>query len=85
MRDAKKFPLSHVEVAVSYHHGTSDGSNSFERVIKLDGSLSDLQHVQLMQVADLCPVGKILGLNAEIHTRPHGTAAPELDVNSRQL
>ena len=57
---------------------SSDGSNSFERVIKLDGSLSDFQQAQLMQVADLCPVGKILGLNAEIHTRPHGTAAPEL-------
>ena len=72
----KKFPLAHVEVAVSYHHGIRDGSNLFERSIKLDGGLSDLQHVQLMQVAELCPVGKILGLNAEIHTRPYGTAAP---------
>lgn len=73
----KKFPLNHIEVAVSYHHGTSDGINTFDRVIRLDGSLSDLQHARLMQVADLCPVGKMLGLNAEIHTRQYGMATPE--------
>ncbi len=47
------------------------GGNSFERIIKLDGSLSEFQRAQLMQVADLCPVGKILGLHAEIRTRPY--------------
>jgi putative redox protein len=70
----KKLPLSHIEVAVSYHHGMNDGPNSFERVIQLEGSLNDLQHKELMQIADMCPVGKILGLDAEIHTRPDGAA-----------
>jgi putative redox protein len=41
-------------------------------VIKLEGDLSDLQREQLMKIADVCPVGRLLGLNAKIHTRPDG-------------
>jgi putative redox protein len=74
----KGFPLSHIEVAVSYHHGSNDGRNSFEREIKLEGSLNDHQRMQLMQVADMCSVGKILGLNADIRTHPNGATATEL-------
>ena len=33
----RKIPLSHVEVAVSYHHGVDGGRASFERSITLDG------------------------------------------------
>jgi putative redox protein len=71
----KRLPLSNMEVSVSYHRGTnngSDGTSSFERVIKLEGDLSDLQREQLMKIADVCPVGRLLGLNAKIHTRPDG-------------
>lgn len=74
----KGFPLAHIEVAVSYHHGLNDGRKSFERLIKLDGSLNDHQRTQLMQVADMCPVGKILGLDADIRTRPSEATATEL-------
>jgi putative redox protein len=66
----KKYPLSHVEVAVSYHHTADGGRNSFERLIMLEGSLDDEQRSQLMQVADMCPVGKTLGLSADIYTSP---------------
>jgi putative redox protein len=65
----KKYPLSHFEVAVSYHHTPEGGRGSFERAITLQGSLDDDQRAQLLRGANMCPVGKTLGLIAEIHTR----------------
>jgi putative redox protein len=35
----RKIPLSHLEVAVSYHHGGDGGRDSFERSITLEGNL----------------------------------------------
>jgi putative redox protein len=64
----RKFPLSHVEVAVSYHHGGGGGRDSFERSIRLDGNLGDEERSQLMQAANMCPVGRSLGLSADIRT-----------------
>lgn len=73
----KKYPLSHVEVAVSYRHPADGGRPSFERVITLQGGLNDEQRAQLLRGANTCPVGRALGLNAEIHTRSHDEARPE--------
>jgi len=66
----RKFPLSHVEVAVSYHHGGRGGGgrDSFERSIRLEGNLSNEERAQLMQAANMCPVGRTLGLSADIRT-----------------
>jgi putative redox protein len=64
----RKFPLSHVEVAVSYHHGGDGGRDSFERSIRLEGNLSNEERAQLMQAASVCPVGRTLGLSADIRT-----------------
>jgi putative redox protein len=64
----RKLPLSHVEVAVSYHHGADGGRDSFERSITLEGNLGDEERAQLMQAADMCPVGRTLGLSADIRT-----------------
>ena len=64
----RKFPLFHVEVAVSYHHGGDGGRDSFERSIRLEGNLSNEERAQLMQAANMCPVGRTLGLSAEIRT-----------------
>ena len=78
----KQYPLTHVEVAVSYHHASNGGRGSFERAITLRGTLDDDQRAHLLRGADLCPVGKTLGLCAEIHTssgdqtRPVATNAP---------
>ena len=63
-----KFPLSHVEVAVSYHHGGDGGRDSFERSIRLEGNLGEEERSQLMQAANMCPVGRTLGLSADIRT-----------------
>lgn len=64
----RKIPLSHVEVAVSYHHGGDGGRDSIERSIKLKGNLGDEERAQLMQAANMCPVGRTLGLSADIRT-----------------
>src|SRR3954447_2785806 len=37
----RKIPLSHVKVAVSYHHGADGGRDSFERSISLEGKLDE--------------------------------------------
>jgi putative redox protein len=64
----RRIPLSHVEVAVSYHHGGDGGRDSFERSIRLEGNLGDEERAQLMQAANMCPVGRTLGLSADIRT-----------------
>jgi putative redox protein len=64
----RKIPLSHVEVAVSYHHGGNGGRDSFERSITLEGDLVHDERAQLMQAANMCPVGRTLGLSADIRT-----------------
>lgn len=64
----RKIPLSHVEVAVSYHHGADGGRDSFERSITLEGNLGDDERAQLMQAANMCPVGRTLALSADIRT-----------------
>jgi putative redox protein len=69
----RNFPLSHVEVAVSYHHGEGDGRDSFERSIRLDGNLGDEERSELMQAANMCPVGRSLGLSADIRTNDNVT------------
>jgi putative redox protein len=64
----RRYPLLHVEVAVSFHHSGSGGRGSFERAITLEGPLDDEQRAQLLRGANTCPVGRTLGISAEIHT-----------------
>jgi putative redox protein len=70
----RRFPLSHVEVAVSYRHGDEGGRDAFERAITLEGDLDDEQRAQLMLAANMCPVGRTLGLSADIRTNDSVTA-----------
>jgi putative redox protein len=72
----RKIPLSHVEVAVSYHHGRDGGRDSFERSIRLEGNLRDEERAQLMQAANMCPVGRTLGLSADIRTNDNVGVGP---------
>ena len=64
----RKIPLSHIEVAVSYHHGGDRGRDTFEHSITLAGNLGDDERAQLMQAANMCPIGRTLGLSADIRT-----------------
>lgn len=83
----RKIPLSHVEVAVSYHHGGDGGRDSFERSIKLEGSLVDDERTQLMRAANMCPVGRTLGLSADIRTNDNISVAraASYDDDAREL
>ena len=61
---------------MSYHHGGDGGRDSFERSIRLEGDLGDEERAQLMQAANMCPVGRTLGLSADIRTNDNvGPAA----------
>ena len=71
-----KIPLSHVKVAVSYHHGGDGGHDSFERSIRLEGNLGDEERAQLMQAANMCPVGRTLGLSVDIRTSDNVGVGP---------
>src|SRR5262247_1608772 len=72
----RKFPLFHVEVAVSYHHGGDGGRDSFERSIRLEGNIGDEDRAQLLQAANMCPVGRTLGLSADIRTNDNVGGGP---------
>jgi putative redox protein len=73
----KGYPLSHVEVAVTYNHGDDGASGVFERLITLTGPLNEQQRAQLLRGANACPVGRTLGVSAEIHTHaPNESLTP---------
>ena len=64
----KNYPLSHLDVAVTYHHGDGGDRGRFERVITLEGSLDEDQRAHLLRGAEGCPVSRSLGVSVEIRT-----------------
>ena len=65
----RAYPLSHLKVAVSYHHAADGPRDVFERTITLQGELDEAQRAQLLQDANKSPVTRTLGLIADIRTR----------------
>ena len=61
---------------MSYRHGAEGGRDSFERSIRLEGNLGNEERAQLMQAANMCPVGQMLGLNADIRTNDNVGVGP---------
>lgn len=72
----RRIPLSHADVAVSYHHAGDRGREGFERSVSLEGNLRDGERAQLMQAADMCSVGRTRGLSANIRTNDHVSVGP---------
>ena len=72
----RKIPLSHVAIAVSYHHSGDGGRDSFERSIRLEGNLGDEERAQPMQAANMCPVGRTLDLSADMRTNDNVGVEP---------
>lgn len=70
----RKVPLERVEVGVSFHHGAEGERDSFERTLVLEGGLDAQQRAFLLEAANLCPVGEILGISADIRTRDAATS-----------
>ncbi|MGY3620244.1 OsmC family protein [Bradyrhizobium sp. USDA 10063] len=71
----RRFPLERVEVGVSFRHGAQGERDSFERTLVLEGELDEQQRAFLLEAANLCPVGELLGISADIHTRPDATTS----------
>jgi putative redox protein len=69
----RKFPLDHIEVGVNFRHGAQGERDSFERTLVLVGDLNAQQRAFLLEAANLCPVGRILSISADIHTRLDAT------------
>jgi putative redox protein len=65
---------SQFPVGVSFHHGEGE-RDSFERTLVLGGELDAQQRAFLLEAANLCPVGKILGISADINTRLDATTS----------
>jgi putative redox protein len=71
----QKLPLERLEVGVSFHHGAQGERDSFARTLVLGGELDAQQRTFLLEAANLCPVGKILGIGADINTRLDATTS----------
>lgn len=61
---------------MSYHHGEEGDRDVFDRSIALDGHLSEDERAQLMQAAELCPVGRTHGLSADIRSNDSVSVGP---------
>ncbi|WP_377831032.1 OsmC family protein (plasmid) [Bradyrhizobium lupini] len=80
----QKLSLERVEVGVSFHHGAQGERDAFVRTLKLEGELDAQQRAFLLESANLCPVGQILGISADIHTRPDTTTSgPDASTQAR--
>ena len=78
--DQKAWPLSRVSVAVAHDKvAGATPPDRFERVVTLDGDLDETQLTRLMQIADRCPVHRMLEPGARIETR----RSPPLQPTSR--
>ncbi|MCC8948042.1 OsmC family protein [Bradyrhizobium sp. Arg62] len=64
----QKLPLERLEVGVCFRHGAQDKRDSFERTLVLEGELDAQQRAFLLEAANLCPVGQLLGISADITT-----------------
>ena len=77
--DRKKWPLDQVRVYLSHAKvhaqdcedcGTQEGKiDRIERILELEGDLSDQQRERLVEIADRCPVSRTLETETKIETR----------------
>ena len=65
----KQWPLGRVEVRVSHRRDISvKPIDIFDRMISLDGPLDAEQRQRLLEIAELCPVHKLLTAGATVAT-----------------
>jgi putative redox protein len=66
----KQWPLTGVSVELRFNpDGTPVAGNDIARAITLQGSLTDEQRERLLQIANLCPIHKVLTGEVRIATR----------------
>ena len=64
----KGYPLTRIQVSLSYRHGATGDLDSFDRTMHLEGDLPREQTARLLQAASLCPVGKTSRRGADVQT-----------------
>ena len=75
---AARAGLSHVSVDVCHDkvHAQDAGSgggakiDSFTRIVRLEGDLSEDQRAKLLEIADRCPVHRTLERSSTVTTKP---------------
>ena len=65
--DRKKWLLDRIQVEVNFEK--LDNKTLFTREILLEGALEESQRERLLQIANACPVHKIISNPIEINTR----------------
>ena len=66
----KALPLGEVHVEVTHERRAGEQPvDVFNRRIALGGDLDDEQRARLMQIADMCPIHRLLTAGARIETR----------------
>lgn len=67
--ERKKWPVTHIGCDVGFKKSGPNGDlNVFLRDITIEGDLDDKQRTRMMQIADKCPVHKMLEGTTEIRT-----------------
>ena len=70
--ERKGWPVTHIGVDVSFSREThADGlqRNVFTRVITLEGDLDEGQHARMIEIANKCPVHRMLEAGSDVITR----------------
>jgi len=75
----KQWPLEGVHVTLSLE--TGEAGTTINRTIVLTGPLSDEQRERLLQIANACPVHKILTRPINIHTGLAAVPPSTMDAN----
>ena len=66
--DRKGIALTKIEVEVSLIKDAETSLSSIKREIKLEANLSDEQTLRFIQIANACPVSKLLSNETKINT-----------------
>lgn len=71
----KQWPLQHVGVELKFNpEGTPTAGNDISRAITLQGDLTDEQRQRLLQIANMCPIHKVLTGEVRIDTHLEANA-----------
>lgn len=65
--ERKQWPVETIEVTLNYAEGVKD-KTVIERRVHVTGALDDEQRARLLQIANACPVHKILTGTVEVPT-----------------
>ncbi len=65
--ERKQWPVEAIEVTLNYAEGVKD-KTVIERRVRVTGALDDEQRARLLQIANACPVHKILTGTVEVPT-----------------